>query len=134
MTRSCHVCKSSNAPYKCPVCLEPYCSLGCCKTHKSRGCERRVPDMAEHQSEAPLMEYKFPTEDTVPVEKLFSLRQSEEVKHCLKNPHVRNIIKEVLKHQNPTDAIAEAMVEPIFVELADACLKIVEPATEEGHT
>jgi len=36
-------------------------------------------------------------------------------------------MKTVMDSPNPTEAIALAMKEPIFVEMADACLKIVEP-------
>jgi len=77
------------------------------------------------------MEYEFPTEDTVPPEKLQQLRHSKELKSCLKNPHVRQIMKSILNSENPSKAIALAMREPIFVEMADACLKIVEPQDNE---
>lgn len=33
------------------------------------------------------------------------------------------------KSQNATEAMKAAMLEPIFVEFADECLKIVEPET-----
>lgn len=77
------------------------------------------------------MKYDFPTEDTVPVHKLEQLRDSEEVQNCLKNPQVRDIISFVLNDKDPTKAIAKAMTEPVFVDLADACLKVVEASDEE---
>lgn len=36
-------------------------------------------------------------------------------------------MKAVLNSENPTEAIASAMKMPLFVEMADVCLKIVEP-------
>lgn len=72
-------------------------------------------------------EYRFPTEDTVPMEKLRQLCDSKELNQCLQSSHLRNIMRLVVDSPNPTEAIALAMQEPIFVEMADACLKIVEP-------
>lgn len=60
------------------------------------------------------------------MEKLRQLRDSKELIECLQYPHLRDIMKAVLDSSNPTEAIALAMKEPIFVEMADACLKIVE--------
>lgn len=102
------------------------CSVVCCKEHKTQACEppKESSEKRENVSERG---YEFPTDDTVPVEKLRQLRHSEELKQCLRNPHVRDIMKSILNNPDPTAAIALAMTEPIFVEVADACLKIVEP-------
>lgn len=101
------------------------CSATCCKSHKSVGCEP-PPAKVPTESREPV-KYNFPTEDTVPLEKLELLGHSQEIKECLKNPHVRDIARAILNDSNPTKAIALAMTEPIFVELADACLRVVEP-------
>lgn len=63
----------------------------------------------------------------MPVEKLQLLWQSKELKQCLKHPDLRDTMKAVLNDPNPTKAIASAMKIPSFVEMADICLKIVEP-------
>lgn len=131
MARECYVCKKTEASYKCPVCREPYCSAVCCKAHKADGCSKppEAPQAAVAvgaQVSAPV-KYDFPTEDTVPIEKLEKLKDSRELKECLKNPHVRNIMRAILTDPNPTKMIAYAMSEPIFVEMADACLKVIEP-------
>lgn len=104
--------------------------MNCCKAHKSTGCQSPTPKTVEEAAAAAL-KYEFPTSDTVPMEKLNLLRESAEIKECLKNPHVRDIARGILNDSDPTKAIAEAMVEPIFVELADACLKIVEPPDDQ---
>lgn len=67
-------------------------------------------------------------------EKLELLRGSKDVRDCLKNPHVRDIVTAILNDPDPTKAIGLAMTEPIFVELADACLQLVEPPDEERPT
>lgn len=66
----------------------------------------------------------------MPMEKLEQLRDSDELKQCLANPYLRKMMKEIVDSDDLTKAIAEAMREPIFVEMADACLKVVEPPEE----
>ncbi|XP_034941703.1 zinc finger HIT domain-containing protein 3 [Chelonus insularis] len=126
--KTCCICKEVNSNYKCPTCKEPYCSLVCCKLHKEIGCVIHVQEPVEQPKEKP--ECNFPTEDTVPIEKLELLRYNDEVKECLKNPHVRDIARAIISDPDPSKLIALAMTEPIFVELADACLKVVEPSND----
>jgi hypothetical protein len=54
------------------------------------------------------------------------LGHSEELKKLLNNPHLRNYLKEVDQAPNAWKAIKAAMFEPLFLEFADTCLKIVE--------
>ncbi|GAB1861323.1 Zinc finger HIT domain-containing protein 3 [Camponotus japonicus] len=124
--KKCCICGKEDAPYKCPICKTSYCSVTCCKEHKSQACEPpKLPEKPkEHESGR---KYQFSTEDTVPVEKLQQLWHSKELKECLKHPDLRDIMKAVLNDLNPTKAIASAMKIPSFVEMADICLKIVEP-------
>lgn len=115
------------------ICFSFSCSAVCCNKHKEN-CKESTEVKVCDANEGPAKEndkYDFPTEDTVTIEKLEQLRYSEEVKHCLKNPQVRDIISSVLTDKDPTKAIAKAMTESVFVDLADACLKIVEPPDEE---
>lgn len=127
MAKVCCVCGKEKSSYKCPVCKEPYCSIDCYKSHKTRNCESpKTQEMNDTEDAKGAVKYDFPTEDTVPIEKLKLLRDSKELKDCLKNPHVRNIMRAILTDKNPTKAIALAMTEPIFIEVADACLKVVE--------
>lgn len=106
--------------------------MECYKQHKTETCEPPQAANEDKESQGTTEnQYFFPTEDTVPVDKLQRLRHNEEVVQCLRNPHVRDIMKTILNDKNPTAAIALAMTEPIFVELADACLKIVEKPDED---
>lgn len=109
------------------------CSVACYKEHKVQECEAlkapekpAAPEKVQESVNDTRQKYLFPTIDTVPIEKLEQLRNSNELNQCLANPHVRTMIKEVVNSHDPTSAIAKAMTEPIFVEVADACLKIVE--------
>nr|SVE77377.1 EOG090X0JQ4 [Daphnia lumholtzi]SVE78002.1 EOG090X0JQ4 [Daphnia lumholtzi]SVE78630.1 EOG090X0JQ4 [Daphnia lumholtzi]SVE79260.1 EOG090X0JQ4 [Daphnia lumholtzi] len=126
---SCQICNAQPFKYKCPTCFIKYCSVPCFNVHKELPCEKPsvAPQPENLTVENVPMAYKFATADTVPVEKLQALAQSDEVKECLSNPHVRNILKSLVQSQTPGTSIAAAMKEPIFLELAHACLKIVEP-------
>ncbi|XP_017753614.1 PREDICTED: zinc finger HIT domain-containing protein 3-like [Eufriesea mexicana] len=105
------------------------CSIGCYKEHKENKCKplEVQANLEDVQNSTDSAKYKFATEDTVPIEKLKQLRYSKELKNCLQNLHVRDIMRAVLTDKDPTKAIALAMTEPIFVEMADACLNVVEP-------
>nr|SVE82857.1 EOG090X0JQ4 [Daphnia magna] len=108
---------------------EKICSVQCFNVHKELPCEKPAvaPPSENLPVEHPPLTYRFPTADTVPVEKLQALAHSDELKECLSNPHVRNILKSLVQSQTPETSITNAMKEPIFLELAHACLKIVEP-------
>lgn len=54
------------------------------------------------------------------------LENSSELKEILMNKHVRDILQELDSCSQPDKLLEQAMQEPIFVEFADACLKIVQ--------
>ncbi|CAH1404739.1 unnamed protein product [Nezara viridula] len=112
--------------YKCPNCFIPYCSVKCCQQHKLENCIKPPPP-EENNKITEKQNISYPTEDTLPLEKLQQLKNSGSVKECLKNPHLRHIMTMIDKSSNPTDLIAQAMMEPIFVEFATECLKVVQP-------
>ncbi|XP_053609650.1 zinc finger HIT domain-containing protein 3 [Plodia interpunctella] len=114
--------------YKCPTCCKPYCSVACCKEHKQSPCS--APPAPEPSSVETHITYDYPTEDTVSPEKLELLEKSQEVKKCLENLHVREILEQLDKSPHPDELIQEYMQEPIFTELVDACLNVVEPSSD----
>ncbi|TMW46367.1 hypothetical protein DOY81_008554 [Sarcophaga bullata] len=132
----CIVCNQTTKKYKCPKCLEFYCSLNCYKTHKDspeclekdKGKLNETEDKLEtNECDEPTVHEPFKTEDTVPQENLKKLGLSEDLKTLLYNPHLRNLLKEIDTAPNAWKAIRAAMHEPLFLEFADECLKIVEP-------
>nr|CAG4648407.1 EOG090X0JQ4 [Moina brachiata]SVE93390.1 EOG090X0JQ4 [Moina brachiata] len=128
MVIKCEICTTDEFKYKCPTCLLKYCSITCYKVHKETPCQKQSEQQVAVKLEREtVLGYDFPTSDTVMPEKLQALGSSEEVKQCLSNPHVRNILTSLVHSKAPEKAIDEAMKEPIFFELAHACLKVVEP-------
>lgn len=129
--KRCEVCSAKTAKYKCPKCRLKYCSVGCYKTHQSQQCQpveaphrQAVEDAEEH---VPQHQVLFPTDDTVPSRTLEKLRECEELKNLLGNPHLRDLLREVDGAANAGAAMRRAMLEPIFTEFADAALGVVEP-------
>jgi len=57
---------------------------------------------------------------------LKNLAQSSRLKTLLTNPHLRNLILEVDQAEDKNSIMQAAMQEPLFVEMADACLQAVQ--------
>ncbi|XP_047235101.1 zinc finger HIT domain-containing protein 3 isoform X1 [Girardinichthys multiradiatus] len=64
--------------------------------------------------------------DKVPLQRLQLLGQSAELRDLLCNPHLRRLLCSVDDAESKEAAIKAAMQEPLFVEFADQCLKVVE--------
>ena len=56
---------------------------------------------------------------------------SEEIQECLSNPHVRAMLENLVNSDDPQRDMDAAMREPIFSEFASACLKVVEPDSNQ---
>ncbi|XP_035672373.1 zinc finger HIT domain-containing protein 3-like isoform X2 [Branchiostoma floridae] len=157
----CEVCSEQPPKYRCPRCEVRYCSLTCFKQHKVNTCgergklvqeRRRKQQVRKQQCEAAAatvqeeenavsMEMwddgmdEGDEEDRVPLDRLQKLRDSEELQDLLCNPHLQRMIREVDSSDDPEVTMQRAMQEPIFVEFADQCLRVVEPqpnGTEQG--
>ncbi|KAL7838118.1 hypothetical protein AOLI_G00265220 [Acnodon oligacanthus] len=143
----CGVCSEQIPKYRCPTCRIRYCSLGCFKKHKSEdSCEQvkecaapvttTLPDALQSSADQPWTVDDLLDEgsesDRVPLEKLRQLGESEALLTVLQNPHLRELLMTVDSAEDKAKAMKKAMKEPLFVEFADQCLKIIEP-TEEGN-
>nr|CAI5839960.1 unnamed protein product [Callosobruchus analis] len=132
MNKICDICQKEGK-YKCPTCLIFYCSVTCCRKHRENKCEVLKRDEKEDdKNELIVKKRKLESteSDTVPEEKLELLKSSEEVNKLLGNNHLRNLLVVIDKSENAEEVMQKAMQEPIFVEFADACLKVVEPEVE----
>ncbi|XP_012686699.1 zinc finger HIT domain-containing protein 3 [Clupea harengus] len=137
----CNVCSDQVPKYRCPTCLIRYCSMNCFKTHKD-SCEpvnSKGPTSGQNQSDTAAREAWTPDDlldgddksDMVPVDILKKLGESEDLKDLLRNPHLRQVLAAVDTAGNKMDIMKTAMQEPLFMEFADQCLKIVEPTDSE---
>ncbi|ESO98155.1 hypothetical protein LOTGIDRAFT_226635 [Lottia gigantea] len=139
-TKICEVCKVGEFKYKCPQCLLKYCSVKCYKSHKEI-CQK--PDSNINDKETTSLAIAEKTEglndilrlgeeetaDRVPLEKLQMLENSSNMKVILENPHLRAMMENLCNSEHAEQEMAKAMMEPIFTEFADECLKIVENDT-----
>ncbi|XP_076275937.1 zinc finger HIT domain-containing protein 3 isoform X2 [Rhynchophorus ferrugineus] len=124
MNKVCIIC-SGNGIYKCPTCFIYYCSAKCCKKHRENDCELFQKEEQPVAEEKPKENVK--TADEVSAERLQLLKNSDEVKNLLTNPHLRDLLVTIDQAENAEQIMQKAMLEAIFVEFADACIKAVEP-------
>ncbi|KAI4878116.1 hypothetical protein NFI96_006159 [Prochilodus magdalenae] len=124
------------------------CSLDCFKRHKSEdSCQpvkectppvsTPLPDARQSRAEQPwtvddLLDEESES-DRVPLERLRQLGESEALMSVLQNPHLRQLLVTVDSAEDKAKAMKEAMQEPLFVEFADQCLKIIEPTEESDE-
>ncbi|XP_050067754.1 zinc finger HIT domain-containing protein 3 [Anopheles maculipalpis] len=137
MLGACEICNEKERKYRCKTCFLHYCSVVCYKKHQEQPCE---PPPAALGTEATVQEGRVPkkiilfsTIDTVPVEKLELLGQSEHLKNMLYNPHLRQLLTEIDSARDGMNAVKVAMMEPLFVEFADECLRLVEPEEDASQ-
>ncbi|NXD50296.1 ZNHI3 protein, partial [Corvus moneduloides] len=71
-------------------------------------------------------------QDRVPLQKLKLLGESEELRGLLLNPHLRRLLLTIDQAQDRSSLMRRFMQEPLFVEFADCCLRIVEPPEKEN--
>ncbi|XP_068121564.1 zinc finger HIT domain-containing protein 3 [Hyperolius riggenbachi] len=143
MEAACCMCGDNTAKYRCPRCRERYCSLSCCKTHKETCVAQETANSSKEKAPVTAggraLQYTVEDllnededSDKVSLEKLKSLGQSEELKHLLLNPHLRQLIASLDQTENKDQALKKYMQEPLFVEFADTCLSIVETEEKEN--
>ncbi|XP_055594709.1 zinc finger HIT domain-containing protein 3 [Uranotaenia lowii] len=127
MVIKCVVCEQNEKKYKCKTCEVPYCSLPCYRKHQETPCETPQREPSAENDDKSLRNYLYTTVDTVEPAKLEQLRHSEQLQNLLYNPHLRRLLTEIDTAPDARKAIRVAMMEPLFVEFADECLRVIEP-------
>ncbi|NXX40222.1 ZNHI3 protein, partial [Tricholaema leucomelas] len=144
--RPCGVCQAAGAAkYRCPSCATAYCSVPCCRTHKGRwnGWAVRTREALGSPAALLLSPAGSPwsvedilteddEQDRVPLQKLKLLGESEELQGLLLNPHLRQLLLTLDQAEDKSSLMKKYMQEPLFVEFADCCLRIVEPPEKEN--
>ncbi|XP_030751792.1 zinc finger HIT domain-containing protein 3 [Sitophilus oryzae] len=125
MSKVCVIC-SGNGIYKCPTCFIYYCSAKCCKKHRENECELFKKEEQPDPDSEEKTKKTLKTGDEVSADRLQLLKNSDEVKNLLSNPHLRDLLVTIDEADNAEQIMQKAMLEPIFVEFADACIKAVE--------
>ena len=138
MTVLCSVCRRDERKYKCPVCVAPYCSLPCFKSHKevcqtertgagagAGGSDQHYIDTAGPQDFD--FTHLFPTANTVPQDKLQLLDKSDKLKEILTNPNLREFLLFLDSSEDKAMLMRKAMREPLFLEFVDVCLDTLHP-------
>lgn len=62
------------------------------------------------------------------LQNLKNLGESETLRSLLLNPHLRQLMISLDEGDNKAKLMRACMQEPLFVEFADCCLRLVEPS------
>ncbi|XP_064323821.1 zinc finger HIT domain-containing protein 3 isoform X2 [Phalacrocorax carbo] len=115
--RPCGVCGAAGAAkYRCPRCAAAYCSVPCCRAHKERCAPEREPER----------------ERPAGGQAGQAAGESRELRGLLLNPHLRQLLLTVDQAEDKSSLMKKYMQEPLFVEFADCCLRIIEPPEKEN--
>ncbi|XP_028341557.1 zinc finger HIT domain-containing protein 3 isoform X2 [Physeter macrocephalus] len=117
-TAVCVICLEK-PKYRCPACRVPYCSLTCFWEHKDD--DDSVADFLNSDEE----------EDRVSLQNLKNLGESAALRSLLLSPHLRQLMVSLDQADDKAKLMRACMQEPLFLEFADCCLRIVEPSPNE---
>ncbi|XP_014717773.1 zinc finger HIT domain-containing protein 3 [Equus asinus] len=135
--------------YRCPACRVPYCSVTCFRKHKeqcnpeTRPVERKIRSALTAKTLKPVENKdddddsvadflnSDEEEDRVSLQILKNLGESAALRSLLLNPHLRQLMVSLDQGDNKAKLMRACMQEPLFVEFADCCLRIVEPSQNE---
>ncbi|KAI4533002.1 hypothetical protein MG293_016021 [Ovis ammon polii] len=148
-TAVCVVCLEK-PKYRCPACRVPYCSLPCFRKHKEQ-CKPAAGPVEKKIRSALIAKTQKPVEneddgddsvadflnsdeeeDRVSLQNLKNLGESAALRSLLLNPHLRRLMVDLDQAGDKAELMRACMREPLFVEFADCCLRIVEPPQSEG--
>lgn len=148
-TAVCVVCLEK-PKYRCPACRVPYCSLPCFRKHKEQ-CKPATGPVEKKTRSALTAVTQKPVEnedddddsvadflnsdeeeDRVSLQTLKNLGESAALRSLLLNPHLRRLMVDLDQAGDKAELMRACMREPLFVEFADCCLRIVEPPQREG--
>ncbi|XP_036610566.1 zinc finger HIT domain-containing protein 3 [Trichosurus vulpecula] len=144
----CTVCEEV-PKYRCPACRVPYCSVPCYKKHKEKCISKPSAVVKSGDSDPHLMKTKIlkdkgndwsvadildsdDEKDRVSIRKLKDLGDSKELRNLLTNPHLRQLLVSIDQAEDKETLMKSHMQEPLFVEFADCCLRIVDPPEKEN--
>ncbi|XP_055983077.1 zinc finger HIT domain-containing protein 3 [Sorex fumeus] len=136
--------------YRCPHCRLPYCSVACFGKHKEKCSPKAGLAERKTRSAVPAVMMKSvgseddddddaiadflnsdEEEDRVSLQNLKNLEESAALKNLLQNPHLRQLLMSLDQADDKAKLMKACMQEPLFVEFADCCLRVVEPAQGE---
>ncbi|XP_037664717.1 zinc finger HIT domain-containing protein 3 [Choloepus didactylus] len=147
-TSVCVICLEK-PKYRCPACRVPYCSVACFRKHKEqcnpRTClvkkkissavaARTITPVDNKDDDSSIADFlnSDEEEDRVSLQNLKNLGESATLRSLLLNPHLKQLMVSLDQGDDKAKLLRAYMQEPLFVEFADCCLRIVEPAQSES--
>lgn len=126
--KTCVVCSSTEAKYKCPVCFIRFCSVGCSRKHKADGC---VAPPAPKEAPAPVptrqltrLELDSQVDVVLSASQKAALDVDEGVQRQVGDSRLRAVMKTILEADDRRAALDAAMMhDAYFMEFCDAVLQ-----------
>ncbi|XP_063106989.1 zinc finger HIT domain-containing protein 3 isoform X3 [Cavia porcellus] len=123
------------APAPAPVCsiIPQQCNLETRPVDKKRSAppvKATQPEEDDNSSVADFLN-SDEEEDRVSLQNLKNLGESVPLRNLLLNPHLRQLMVNLDQGDDKAKLMRAYMQEPLFVEFADCCLRIVEPSQHE---
>uniref|UniRef100_A0A8C2QMX9 Zinc finger HIT domain-containing protein 3 n=1 Tax=Cricetulus griseus TaxID=10029 RepID=A0A8C2QMX9_CRIGR len=119
--------------YRCPACRVPYCTVTCFQKHKEQCNPETRP--VENRTVAPVNIGSEENKDDDSSIADFLNSDEEEDRVSLESATLRSLLlnlRQLMVNLDQGDSQAKlmkaCMQEPLFVEFADCCLRIVEPS------
>mmetsp|Transcript_6392 Transcript_6392/g.19329 ORF Transcript_6392/g.19329 Transcript_6392/m.19329 type:complete len:138 (+) Transcript_6392:499-912(+) len=126
----CQVCEESEAKYRCPRCLIPFCSVSCSKKHNLVPCSAPVT-LPEVSQEQPGATGDGDGEDgegegVISDQLMEHLATDPSVQEYLKDQRFRAVLRSIDSSKDRRRELERLMKDGEFVEFADAVLDAVE--------
>ena len=128
----CQVCAGQQPKYKCPSCPARYCSVQCCKEHRSNGCEkeRRKGEKGEGKREMEgeeLIKTDYIEDESLRLtaKQLEGMRASREIREMLEDEGLRAELADIDNSKLRLNRLQEAMGGRKFMEWADQVLGVL---------
>ncbi|XP_060839999.1 uncharacterized protein LOC132921154 isoform X1 [Rhopalosiphum padi] len=99
------------------------CSVACYQNHLSGDCTISNQDASVEMVKN---EQLYPTEDTIPSEKLNLLCYDNRLRELVSDSYLQKLLEKIDNSTSPNEELEKAMIEPIFEEFARRCLEIVK--------
>jgi hypothetical protein len=103
----CFNCNESSPRYKCPTCYIPYCSVSCCKIHKSLGCNKTI---SPEKDDIDIPEIFKENESTIGFrilsnEEKVKINHSAYIQRMILSKRLRKHLEEIDKSENRLESL-----------------------------
>jgi hypothetical protein len=132
---TCIICKIENPKYKCPKCLQHYCSVACCKTHKETACTQQTAPPPQPVKQLPSSNsaiLKEMEQALLTDKQKERLKNSKELRSILKSQRLRSHFSQILSADNRLKKLSQMrQLNPEFGAVIELMLDVMNGENEQ---